>query len=48
LVLASREHAAAQPFGTVMLEFAGPLTVAALVAYFYRRMAQRRSASVAS
>jgi cation:H+ antiporter len=45
LVLASREHAAAQPFGSVMLEFAGPLSVAALVAYFYRRKTQRRDAA---
>jgi cation:H+ antiporter len=45
LVLASREHAAAQPFGVVMLEFAGPLSVAALIAYFYRRKTQRRAAA---
>jgi cation:H+ antiporter len=42
LVLAARSHAALEPFSAVMLEFAAPLTAAALVAYLYRRRLARR------
>jgi len=48
LVLAAKSHAALAPFSWTMLEYAGPLTVAGIVAYFYRRMAARRSRSPAS
>jgi len=42
LVLDAREHAALEPFSWVMLEFVAPLTAAAVVAYLYRRMQDRR------
>jgi cation:H+ antiporter len=42
LVLAAKSHAALAPFSEVMLEFAAPLTAAALVAYLYRRRLARR------
>jgi cation:H+ antiporter len=43
LVLAAKSHAALEPFSVVMLEFAAPLTAAALVAYLYRRTQARRA-----
>jgi cation:H+ antiporter len=42
LVLAAKSHAALEPFSAVMLEFAAPLSAAALVAYLYRRRQARR------
>jgi cation:H+ antiporter len=48
LVLASKQHGAAEPFSYVMLEFAAPLTVAAVIAYFYRRATERRGAARAA
>jgi cation:H+ antiporter len=44
LVLDARGHAALEPFSWVMLEFVAPLTAAAVVAYLYRRMQDRRRA----
>ena len=43
LVLAAKSHESLAPFSWAMLEFAGPLTVAGVVAYFYRRVSVRRS-----
>lgn len=45
LVLEAKSHAALEPFSWVMLEFAAPLTVAAVVAYLYRRAHARRAAT---
>jgi cation:H+ antiporter len=48
LVLAAQSHAALAPFSAVMLEFAAPLTAAALVAYLYRRRLARRGGDEAA
>jgi len=44
LILSARSHEAQERFSWVMLEFAGPLTVAGIVAYFYLRIRSRRGA----
>jgi cation:H+ antiporter len=48
LVLAAKSHAALEPFSWIMLEFAAPLSVVAVVAYLYPRAHARRRQSGAS
>lgn len=47
LVMAAKSHAVLEPLSFVLVEFAAPLTVAAIGAYLYRRVrARRRSGAV--